>query len=408
MPLPAGRERPCEVVTPPLVDGHEQALERLLAPARELGFTVPQEAAVHLHVDGAPFRRPEAFANLVRLFGHWREVLWAVLETNPACRRLAPLPPELVTLVEHGWQDADGRSGWSRLQEAARPVGVTKYADVNLVQLLSERPVRDTVEVRILPGSIDGADIVRRAALVELLLARCLDSRPLPRPERVRGAGPARGARRPGRGAPVSAVVAAAGPPSGAIPAVRPARAVAEPDAQDEAVVDTPAAGARIDDVVRAHLPGLVRYATVLTGDGHTAADLVQEVLLRAHVRWARIGLMERPDLYLRRMVTNEHLSWRRRWHVRNLRPEADESLAGHMEPQLDHAEHVVEDDAMWRQLATLPPRQRAVLVLRFYEGLSDPEIASVLGTSPATVRSHASRALAALRHPTPSTSVEK
>ena len=77
MPLPAGRERPCEIITPPFETDHAAALERLLVPARELGFTVPQEAAVHLHVDGAPFRRPEAFANVVRLFGHWRHQLWA-------------------------------------------------------------------------------------------------------------------------------------------------------------------------------------------------------------------------------------------------------------------------------------------------------------------------------------------
>ena len=182
MPLPPGRERPCEVITPPLLSGHGIALERLLAPARELGFTVPQEAAVHLHVDGAPFRRPDAFANLVRLFGHWREVLWATLETNPACRRLAPLPADLLELVERPWLDADNRTGWARLQEAARAVGVTKYSDVNLTQLLGQRPVRDTVEVRILPGDIDGVAVVRRAAVVEALLTRCLDPRPLPRP----------------------------------------------------------------------------------------------------------------------------------------------------------------------------------------------------------------------------------
>lgn len=180
--LQAGRERPCEVITPPIVHGHGRALERLLAPARRLGFVVPKEAAVHVHLDGAPFRRPEAFTNVVRLFGYWREVLWAVLETNSACRRLAPLPQELLELVERDWRDADGRTGWSRLQEAARTVGLTKYADVNLVQLVSEHPLRDTIEVRILPGSIDCAEIVRRAALVEALLTRCLDPRPLPRP----------------------------------------------------------------------------------------------------------------------------------------------------------------------------------------------------------------------------------
>ncbi|GEA86839.1 RNA polymerase sigma factor [Cellulomonas cellasea] len=163
----------------------------------------------------------------------------------------------------------------------------------------------------------------------------------------------------------------------------------------------------RLDDVVRTHLPGLLRYATVLTGDGHTAADLVQEVLLRAHVRWARIALMDRPDLYLRRMVTNEHLSWRRRWHVRTVRPADDEVLAAHTDPQRDHAHHVVEDDAMWRLLAGLPPRQRTVLVLRYYEGLDDAEIGSVLATTPATVRSHASRALATLRRTDLTTSPE-
>lgn len=158
------------------------------------------------------------------------------------------------------------------------------------------------------------------------------------------------------------------------------------------------AAACALDVVVRDHLPGLLRYATVLTGDGHTAADLVQEVLLRAHVRWSRIALLERPDLYLRRMVTNEHLSWRRRWHVRTIRPAADEVLAAHAAPCPDPTDAVGQDDEMWQRLAELPPRQRAVLVLRYYECLTDVEIASVLGTSSATVRSHASHALAQLR----------
>lgn len=181
LPLPAGRERPCEVVTPPLATGHADALERLLAPARDLGFTVPREAAVHLHVDGAPFRRPAAFANLVRLFAHWRAPLWSALGTNPACRRLAPLPEALADLVERPWADDD--AGWAGLRAEARAVGLTKYADVNLTQLVAERPLRDTVEVRILPGEVDGHAVVRRAALVERLLRRCLDPTPLPRPD---------------------------------------------------------------------------------------------------------------------------------------------------------------------------------------------------------------------------------
>lgn len=164
---------------------------------------------------------------------------------------------------------------------------------------------------------------------------------------------------------------------------------------------DTGAAGT-LDELVRTHLPGLIRYATVLVGDQHTAADLVQEVLLRAHQRWRRIALTDRPDLYLRRMVTNEHLSWRRRWHVRMIRPTADDALISHAGAGGDHAEHLAQEDAMWHRLEQLPPRQRTVLVLRYYEGLADAEIATVLGTSPATVRSHAARALTTLRNTDP------
>ncbi len=183
LPLPAGRERPCEIVTPPLERDHAETLDGLLATGRDLGFTVPREAAVHMHVDGAPFRHPAAFANVVRLFGHWREVLWAGLGTNPACRRLAPLPDALLELVERPWEDLDGRTGWTRLQQAARAVGLTKYADVNLTQLVAERVLRDTLEVRILPGDVDGHAIAARSALVDGLLRRCLDPRPLPPPD---------------------------------------------------------------------------------------------------------------------------------------------------------------------------------------------------------------------------------
>ncbi|GAA4720137.1 RNA polymerase sigma-70 factor, sigma-E family [Promicromonospora umidemergens] len=157
-----------------------------------------------------------------------------------------------------------------------------------------------------------------------------------------------------------------------------------------------------LDELVRTHLPGLIRYATVLVGDQHTAADLVQEVLLRAHQRWHRIALTERPDLYLRRMITNEHLSWRRRWHVRMIQPTADDTLVRRGGTAGDHAENLAQEDDMWRRLEQLPARQRTVLVLRYYEGLVDTEIATVLGTSPATVRSHASRALATLRRTAP------
>ena len=169
------RERPCEVVTPPLPAADEAVLEELLAPARALGFTVPAEAAVHVHVDGGPFRTAEALANVVRLFGCWREPLRDVVGTNPHCRRLAPLPPGLVAA-------AAGTPTTRTLREAAHQGGLTKFFDVNLTALLTDAPARDTLEVRVLPGALTGTDVLTGAALVEGLLLRCLDPAPLPQP----------------------------------------------------------------------------------------------------------------------------------------------------------------------------------------------------------------------------------
>lgn len=194
-PLPGERERGCEIITPPISQDHEARLEQLLAVARELGFTVPAEAAVHLHLDAAPLRQVHTFANLVRLFSAWREPLWRTLGTNPRCRRLAPLPAQVVDLVS-GRAAAAGASGsgsspdpgprlperWSELCGLVAPLGLAKYADVNLTSLITPRPDRDTVEIRCLPGSTDSALIARQSLLIELVLDRCRDPRPLPAP----------------------------------------------------------------------------------------------------------------------------------------------------------------------------------------------------------------------------------
>ncbi|WP_432483082.1 amidoligase family protein [Kineococcus esterisolvens] len=173
-PLPGERERPCEVITPPLEVDHLDALEALLAPARELGLTVPAEAAVHLHLDAAPFRDVDVFRGVLRLFGPWGPGLRLLLGTNPACRRLGPLPPELVALAEREW------AGWEELRDAAAATGVSKFRDVNLTHVLGVRPGPPTLEVRVLPGCADGRAIVRRAALVEALLERFCSGEPLP------------------------------------------------------------------------------------------------------------------------------------------------------------------------------------------------------------------------------------
>ena len=149
-----------------------------------------------------------------------------------------------------------------------------------------------------------------------------------------------------------------------------------------------------------ARLPSLLRYAVVLTGDRELAQDVVQEVLARAQVKWRRIHAADSPEAYVRRMVLNEYLSWRRSWQVRNVHAvgerlaELDDARGG----VHDHADGVVEADELWSRLGRLGRKQRAVLVLRYYEGVDDDGIADLLGCSPATVRSHASKALKALR----------
>src|SRR5262245_13700948 len=73
------------------------------------------------------------------------------------------------------------------------------------------------------------------------------------------------------------------------------------------------------DAFVAAQLPGLLRYAAALTGDRALAQDVVQDALVRAHRRWRRVVRADRPEAYVKRIVVNEYLSWRRRWHARHV-----------------------------------------------------------------------------------------
>lgn len=151
----------------------------------------------------------------------------------------------------------------------------------------------------------------------------------------------------------------------------------------------------RFEEFAAIRLPAVLRFAGVLTGDRAVAEDVVQEVLIRACARWQEIGRLDRPELYVRKMVVNEYLSWRRRsWRL--LPNGSGTDVDDRRTP--DHALAHAERDALLAELSKLPRRQRAVLVLRYYEGFSDSEIAELLGCTTGTVRGYASRALAALR----------
>ncbi|WP_373689999.1 SigE family RNA polymerase sigma factor [Saccharopolyspora gregorii] len=145
-------------------------------------------------------------------------------------------------------------------------------------------------------------------------------------------------------------------------------------------------------EFVRVALPGLMRYGHALTGNPHDAADLVQTVLEKVGARWARIRQQcEEPRAYVRKAMANAHVS---RWR----RARRETLLAEFPDVPAVESPDRLENEPLWQALRGLPPRQRAVVVLRYYEGLSEAEIADTLGVSAGTVKSQASKALATLR----------
>jgi RNA polymerase sigma factor (sigma-70 family) len=141
-------------------------------------------------------------------------------------------------------------------------------------------------------------------------------------------------------------------------------------------------------------LPGWLRFAMVLTDDAWEAEDLCAEVVGRVFEQWTRISGARLPNAYVKRMIVNQFLSDRRRVS----RSIAVADLDQYRAVVPDHSEAHAERDAVLRRLAVLVPRQRAAIVLRFYEGLTDEEVAQVLGCRVSTVRSLVSRALRTLR----------
>jgi RNA polymerase sigma-70 factor (sigma-E family) len=138
----------------------------------------------------------------------------------------------------------------------------------------------------------------------------------------------------------------------------------------------------------------LERYAYVLTGDAHLAQDLTQTALVKAYRRWSWVTRADEPDRYVRRILTTSFIDWTRR-RSSTERPVATvQDQVGDRDP----AGVVVVRDEVRRALTAITPQQRAVLVLRHYEGYDDASISEVLHCSAATVRSHASRGLDRLR----------
>jgi RNA polymerase sigma-70 factor (sigma-E family) len=148
--------------------------------------------------------------------------------------------------------------------------------------------------------------------------------------------------------------------------------------------------------------PELTRFATLLCHDRGEAEDLVQDTLASAYANWRRIEGTTSPEAYVRKMMVNRHVSWWRR-HRGRVEPRAELPEAA----TPDHTEAAALGDAVRRALTSLPPRQRAAVILRYYADYADADIAEALGCAEATVRSQISRALAALRDSTGALSLE-
>ena len=147
---------------------------------------------------------------------------------------------------------------------------------------------------------------------------------------------------------------------------------------------------------VRAREQPLARLAYLLTGDRDAAEDLLQNTLAKAYRHWDRVQAAGVVDAYVRRIMVNENNSRWRRLLRRNESPSSHvleiidpPGIAG-----LDPAEAI----DLWRHVQGLPTQQRAAVVLRYYEDLTEAQTAQVLGCSVGTVKSHTSRAISALR----------
>lgn len=137
-----------------------------------------------------------------------------------------------------------------------------------------------------------------------------------------------------------------------------------------------------------------MRTAYLLAGDRAAAEDLLQATLVKAYVQWNRVRRADSPDAYIRRMLLNELLAGKRR----ETRREGRTRLVPVPAPTPAGPDAALERMDLWAHLQALPPRQRAVVVLRYYEDLSEADIAAILQIAPGTVKSQASAALRSLR----------
>ena len=158
-------------------------------------------------------------------------------------------------------------------------------------------------------------------------------------------------------------------------------------------------AGHRRDSAAFAEFVGarsrsLFRAAYLMVGDHALAEDLLQEALTKTYVAWPRLRDIDKAEAYTRKAITTTAISWWRRKAWKHEKPRDDVPEIGHE----GGAEDVAQRDWLWQELQNLAPRQRAAIVLRYYEDLTEAQTADALGVSVGTVKSQVSDGLKRLR----------
>jgi hypothetical protein len=176
-PLPGERERPCELVTRPIADNHQQYLDGLLNIAHSLGLTIPVEGATHIHFDGTALCSPRVFANLVNILWAHGDNLKRLVGGNSRCTRLGKWEPSLWEMVN----DPDFcELSWSEAKTYLAQLELTKYCDFNLKNLVHPVPDKLTFEARIFPVWMESQAIIEAAALIQAILDYALAQPKIP------------------------------------------------------------------------------------------------------------------------------------------------------------------------------------------------------------------------------------
>jgi hypothetical protein len=155
-PLPGERERACELITAPLPAEDRHTLPLLLNCAQELGFTLPNEGATHLHFDATPFCSAAVLSDTMQLLYDQRDALRELLKTNRYCRRLGNWPDELMQRVS---SDEFRQLAWPQAQQQLSQLKPSKYCDVNIRNIALGIKDKHTLEVRTLPATLQAENI---------------------------------------------------------------------------------------------------------------------------------------------------------------------------------------------------------------------------------------------------------